>query len=341
MNTTRIEWAEATWNPLTGCSPVSRACDHCYAERMARRLAGRWGYPRAPNHFCPTYQPDRLLDPLRWRKPRRIFIGSMTDLFHVDHKPRQLDRIFAVMLLAPRHRFLLLTKRPSMAWVYLTAPDIAQRVYCAAAEIAGEFYTGPPQKSQFWPLPHVGLGITAENQAMADERIPWLRKSPAALRFVSAEPLLGPLDLTAHLCPLDSHTIARIDPYNPGAPGRPNHRPYLLPGGIDWIIAGGETGPGARPTHPDWFRALHNQAVTRAIPFLFKRWGEWVPQPYRDWTRREYRLLYPPEAPLIASDDARPDHLPTAMFRQGRQARRCGEDRMLYGLRYDQFPEGF
>ena len=220
--TTRIEWADSTWNPITGCTPVSEACDHCYAKRMATRLAGRYGYPK-DEPFRVTFHPGRLEEPLRWKKPRRVFVCSMGDLFHEDinfrgNKIRDIFRIIA----ASDSIFMLLTKRP-------------QRMAECIEFLYGDGFRGQ--------MPNVWLGTTIENQRH-DDRILALQQTPAAVRFVSFEPLLGPFDFLP---------------------------PWLR--FIDWVICGGETGPGARPMELAWARDLRDQCKAAGVPFFFKKVG--------------------------------------------------------------------
>lgn len=235
----KIEWTDATWNPVTGCTPVSAACDNCYARRLARRMAGRCGYPAA-EPFRVTDHPNRLAEPDRWKKPRRVFVCSMGDLFHDDVPDDYLDRVFWAILKNPRHTFQILTKRPERMAGYLTSPKTwgylmgrmtADDPIRTAAEAAGY-------------IPNLWAGATVENQTAADDRLPNLMLTPAAVHFLSSEPLLSPVNLNGWL--------------------------------PDWIITGGENGPDARPTHPDWFRGLRDQADAAEIPFFFKGWGAWA-----------------------------------------------------------------
>lgn len=228
---TKIEWAQETWNPITGCSPISEGCEHCYAARMAKRLRGRCGYDRALP-FKVTFHEDQLAKPYFWKKPRMIFVCSMGDLFHKDVHSDWIDDVFTVMKLASHHIFLILTKRPERMKEYLSnAP---------------------------WNLPNVWLGVTAENQQRADERIPVLLDTPARVRFVSVEPMLEPVDLNKKECICSTwrkgHTIGTY---------------------LDWVICGGETGPGSRPMHPDWVRTLQYDCQEAKVPFFFKSWGDW------------------------------------------------------------------
>lgn len=249
MNKTAIEWAEYTWNPITGCTPVSEGCANCYAKRMAKRLAGRGGYP-ADEPFRVTLHPERLEEPLRLKKPRQIFVVSMGDLFHDDVPDEFICRVFAVIALTPvKHRFLILTKRPHRMREFILGLPQRDETFRLWVRAGGE-----------WPLSNLWLGVTVENQARADERIPILLQIPAAVRFVSVEPMLGPVSLESQL-------------------GSAAESRRVLNGwhGIDWVICGGETGPKARPMHPDWVRSLRDQCRDAGVPFLFKQWGEWAP----------------------------------------------------------------
>jgi len=230
MGTSKIEWTEATWNPVTGCTPISEGCEHCYAKRMATRLRGRCGYP-AGAPFLVKVHPDRYNEPFGWRKPKKIFVCSMGDLFHEDVPFPWINEVFSVIQRCTHHRFMVLTKRPERMRNYIS--KVLQ-------------VRGWPESDI--PFPNVWMGITAETQRRADERIPVLLEIPAARRFVSVEPMLGPVDLSQWL-------------------GRS--------GGLDWVICGGETGPGARPVHPDWVRSLRDQCQIAGVPFFFKSWGEW------------------------------------------------------------------
>lgn len=265
MSATKIEWADAVWNPTTGCTPVSEGCENCYAKRFAYRLRGRFGYPE-DDSFRVTLHPERLDEPLRWRNPKRVFVNSMGDLFHPDVPDDFIDQVFNIMALAYWHTFLVLTKRPARM-TGLLADD--------------------PSRFSFnwtsWPLPNVWLGVSVENQQAADERIPILLQTPAAVRFVSVEPMLGPVDLTRiHLGGLHEHdALTGWQTYYHRR--RPKAKRFEEPctslntgQKIDWVICGGETGPNARPCHPDWVRSLRDQCQEAGVPFFFKQVGEWV-----------------------------------------------------------------
>ena len=313
---TSIEWCDSTWNPIAGCTRVSEGCRNCYAERMAHRFAGPGqpydgltvlanGHPQWSGKV--SFFEKRLLDPLKWKKPRRIFVNSMSDLFHPNVPDGWIDRIFAVMALCPQHTFQVLTKRPEMMREYFQGLEEQRdedRWWNAALDLEvltekqlQEFAENCPEL-----LPNVHLGVSVEDQATADERIPLLLQTPAALRFVSAEPLLSRIDLGRYVglsgiatddskgrcvnCgkPGASASEQRFDAFYDGEwacskrcewqheeLGSPLERKPL-----DWVIVGGESGPGARPMHPDWARGLRDQCVSAGVPFFFKQWGEFT-----------------------------------------------------------------
>lgn len=251
---TKIEWAEETWNPITGCTPISPGCANCYAQRMAKRLAGRCGYP-ADEPFKVMVHPERLSEPLRWKKPRRVFVCSMGDLFHPDVPFEFIDKVFSIMFCVPKHSFLVLTKRPDRMREYITTrPRDSMKPERALIqdEIGFQNYSVP------WPLPNVWLGVTCENQEQADKRIPVLLQIPAAVRFVSVEPMLGAVEMLPYLL-----TTGTFEPWEEQR-------------GLDWVICGGETGPGARPIHPGWIRSLRDQCQAAGVSFFFKQHGEWM-----------------------------------------------------------------
>lgn len=245
---TKIEWADESWNPVTGCTKVSEGCRNCYAERMARRLAGRYGYPRAPYHFDVTLHADRLSQPLRWKKPRTIFVCSMGDLFHEGVGSDFLWEVLMVMKRAKQHTFLVLTKRAEAMSCRIGGLSLVQ-------SLARD---GKPPV-----LPNVWLGVSCENQEAADERIPILLQIPAAVHFVSLEPLLEEIDLTRWLS-LDRWLLSPQSQWEPA------------PATLDGVFAGGETGHGARPMPLAALRSLRDQCQAAGVPFLFKSWGEWL-----------------------------------------------------------------
>ncbi len=300
---TKIEWADSTWNAIRGCSRVSAGCANCYAEGMAARFSdpGQWGHGLAERRDGRgrwtgkvTLDEKALLKPLSWRKPRRIFVTSIGDPFHLEVPDEWLDRLFAVMALARQHTFQMLTKRPERMREYVVdvmerrsghiadAAETALAASGARRDIAGAW---EDVFEQTYPLPNVWLGTSVEDQATADERIPHLLATPAALRFISAEPLLGPGDLTKirTTCgAMGGHAIQDDDAgYTLNALVRDGGEedsddPHgLFHDAIDWVIAGGESGPEARPMHPDWARDLRDQCAAAGTPFMFKGWGGW------------------------------------------------------------------
>ncbi len=208
-----IEWTDFTWNPVTGCTKVSQGCKHCYAERMARRLKAM-GAPRYENGFQLTLHEDLLEQPFRWKKPRVIFVNSMSDLFHPDVPFGFIERVFNVMVCTPRHVYQVLTKR-------------SERLASLAADLP-------------WP-PNVWMGVSVEDQRVM-ARVDHLRDVPAQIRFLSCEPLIGPL----HNLNLD---------------------------GIHWVIVGGESGPGARPMEEEWVEEIRLTCRKSRVAFFFKQWG--------------------------------------------------------------------
>ena len=289
----KIEWTEQTWNPVRGCSRVLPGCQNCYAERIAARFsAGQAdsackeaagmepGGPfagfakRTPSGPRWTGRveliPEMLEIPLRRRKPTTYFVNSMSDLFHESLTDEAIDRVFDVMALCPQHTFQVLTKRAKRMQGYLgTVRDQLTDLVRERAHNLSRFddvrkwaalITRGIQPEWSLPLANIWLGVSCEDQQRADERIPLLLQTPAAVRFISAEPLLGPVNLKFN----DEYP----DPDGCYADAR--H-------GIAWVIVGGESGPGARPMHPDWVRSIRDQCQAAAVPFFFKQWGEWRP----------------------------------------------------------------
>ena len=351
----KIEWTDATWNPIVGCSLVSPGCTNCYAMKQAARIErmreGTWrkmGVPAPPGGTYEGLTKEtktgavwtgdvRLVDsaltaPLRWKRPRRIFVNSMGDLFHESVPDEQIDRVFAVMALAPQHTFQVLTKRSKRMRAYVSSyRDDGQGFLTRNGE---DGYTSkanmPPKR---WPLPNLWLGVSVEDQPRADERIPDLLATPAAVRFVSAEPLLGEIDFTS--LPSVSGIGRHLD-----ALSKAGAKFSDLPGRLDWVIVGGESGPRARPMHPDWARGIRDQCAESGVPFFFKQWGEWTPGENveakgtldtasyfaGEWsfgrqTQRE-------------SEETHVDDEPN-LYRVGK--RRAG--RLLYGVEHNAFPE--
>lgn len=275
---TLIEWTQATWNPVTGCAKVSQGCKHCYAEREWPRMtklvpayAGR-DFTDVRTHV------DRLDQPLRWRRPRRIFVNSMSDLFHQDVPDEFIAAVFGVMAACPQHTFQVLTKRPDrmLAWFKWHASRVQEKdwrymKWRVCEQEAVEHLPNLPATgcAQPWPLPNVWLGVSVEDQTAADERIPLLLATPAAVRWISAEPLLGPVDLSAEYLAMK---CGGTYPFK----GVPDEYRTKLIDLLDWVVVGGESGPKARPMHPGWVRSLRDQCASAGVPFLFKQWGEWA-----------------------------------------------------------------
>lgn len=291
MSKTSIEWCDSVWNPVSGCTRQRRGCDNCYAVMMTKRLEamGQEKYSGLVNigkgHFNGVVKchEDALTIPLKARKPRRWFVNSMSDLFHKEVPFAFIDRVFAVMALCPQHTFQVLTKRPERMAEYLTqstltgfraAPETwQQRVRHHAADIEvclGCVEDGARSNRAYRinegqlnllnpPLPNVWLGTSVEDQKTADERIPHLLRCPAAVRFLSCGPLLGPVDLKDAT----------------GVPPFGEDEQFGARDCIHWVIVGGESGPGARPMHPDWARSLRDQCAAAGVPFFFKQVGEW------------------------------------------------------------------
>lgn len=269
---TKIEWTDATWNVVNGCSVLSPGCTNCYAMKQAHRFPARQGLSRKTNGGMvwtgEVRFNDAVLDhPLRWRRPRKIFVCAHGDLFHEKVPSLWIDQVFAVMAAAPQHVFQVLTKRPERL-----------REYANEAMGCGEHWLAHVERSHapMWPLPNVWLGTSVEDQKRADERIPILLDTPAAVRWISAEPLLGPVDLTAWAQPVHHHPDNR-DRNSPAMLALIKATRDRLGGGIDWVVVGGESGPGARPMHPEWARSLRDQCAAAGVAFLFKQWGEWSP----------------------------------------------------------------
>lgn len=280
MTATAIEWADRVWNPVTGCTKVSQGCKHCYAEVVANRFFGRQ-YPEVevpsdPSLRCgaPSQQwstrprvftdvqthADRLDAPLRWRKPARVFVNSMSDLFHESVPDEFIERVLSVVHRRPQHTFMVLTKRPERMRAFMTRP-ISQWTYSAM----------PAALS--WPFSNLWLGVSVEDKATADQRIPLLLQTPAAVRWVSFEPLLGPVNLDAiHTQSQDGLEHAwwsavsgkRFNPWADGDVEAPR---------LDWVVVGGESGPKARPCNVDWIVSILEQCRAAGVPAFVKQLG--------------------------------------------------------------------
>lgn len=300
----KIEWANASWNPIRArdlgpvggvgwhCEIVSPGCENCYAQALNKRLGTDRPYLRRERDAVAVFLDDKILaQPLHWHRPRKIFVCSTSDLFGEWVPDEMIDRIVAVMALCPQHSFILLTKRAARMREYVShlnrAERIAERVLVEGRNLpfghlgfrTESFHHGPMGAVGCrWPLPQIWLGVSAEDQRRLDERVPNLLATPAAKRFVSYEPALGPVD---------------------------------LPEKLDWVICGGESGAGARPMHPGWARSLRDQCQAASVPFFFKQWGEWLDadQKLADLRRAGIRItgpdsgnLWEPRSPLNFAD---------------------------------------
>ncbi len=254
MNTTTIEWTDRTWNPVTGCTKVSQGCKNCYAERIYERFNGKGNFKLVHLH------PERLNAPAGWEKPSMVFVNSMSDLFHEAVPFYFINQVFLKMLYTRRHTYQVLTKRPERALKFLNWLKESDDV----------MYKDIITNKGIW------IGVSIEDQKTADERIPLLLQIPAAVRFLSCEPMLAPIKLS-HL--IGRTTFAKND--------------------IQWIICGGESGPQARPMHPDWARGIRDYCNRASIPFFFKQWGQWIP----------YEVDSPPYWYCSATDTCYDGHL--------------------------------
>lgn len=291
--TTGIEWTDSTWNVLVGCDKVSPGCDHCYAIRTAHRMTANPN-PKVSTAYAGTEADGewtgvvnlldaRLDQPLRWSgKPRRIFVNAQSDMFHAEVPDEFIARVWAVMALTPMHTYQILTKRPGRMRSLLSSLAFQSRVQDSAYLIvSGEDpdVRAPGGNATYpvtYPLPNVWLGTSVEDQKRALLRVPSLLATPAAARFISAEPLLGPVDLTR----LDVESRSNEGMYVINAltgENRDMGRPCRPVASIDWVIVGGESGPGARPMHPAWARSLRDQCEAAKVAYLFKQWGDWTP----------------------------------------------------------------
>lgn len=359
---TKIEWTDETWNPTTGCTKKSAGCKNCYAERLAPKVfAGQTvlvkdGVERPRVFTDVRTHEDRLAIPLSWEKPRRVFVDSMSDLFHEAIPDKFIAEVFGVMAVCGAqdptyhnddgkfgrrwsqtrkhfyggkgpHTFQVLTKRPERMQALLTSPAFRTLIASAAYRWAhnqrdagylahqidskteyGRCY--PP--GRMWPLSNVWLGVSAEDQETADERIPRLLCTPAAVRFLSCEPLLGLIDFVS--CS-QAWSKRGYEPWR--------NAPILT--GIKWLIAGGESGPDARPPHPEWFRSLRDQCKEAGVKFFFKQWGEWAPasiaRKHDAWTEDDVLVKLDGTAHTVTRDDReRYDASDVPMLKIGKHA---------------------
>jgi protein gp37 len=332
----KIEWTEDTWNPIIGCDKVSAGCKNCYAIQTAwirmhnpamkdkyagtveKTAAGKLNWTGKVNMHEPS-----LLKPLKTRKPTVFFVNSMSDLFH-DEVPFEFVRtLFGIMAVCKDHTFQILTKRPQRMqaffdWLKEIDPEMmddpANYAYDLCTEYGIETGCGSAFITESWPLENVWLGVSVEDQEAANERIPYLNSIPAAVKFLSCEPLLGPVNLRKAL--EDSLK------YHAGG----------LKNCISWVIVGGESGHGARPMNPDWARSLRDQCHQAGIPFLFKQWGNWK---YAGGNSRKENIgaWEGAKRPTIGMDAGENDGV-YVMVNVGKKA----AGRVLDGQTYDQFP---
>ena len=317
-----IAWTDSTWNPVSGCAKISSGCKHCYAEREWPRFYGREEVRITLTHgpmvdgrritevlgkrpftqvLC---HEERLGLPLRWKRGRKIFVNSMSDLFHEDVPDSFIDKVFAVMALTPQHTFQVLTKRPERMLQWFD-PGVDNRGH-AVGEAMGALTQGKDPGLPDWPLPNVWIGVSVEDQEAADERIPTLLKTPAAVRWVSSEPLLGPLDLepwldperacercdaSCHDCPHSKAVYCDADCHH----GDPVHAPCTL----DWVVVGGESGPRARPMHSGWVCSILQQCREARTPVFVKQLGAAYSDPENGVAGRGLRVH--PDAQVLVS----------------------------------------
>lgn len=292
MNNSSIEWTDKTWNPVTGCSKVSAGCKNCYADAMFTRFKKQWG--EFNDVKC---HDDKLGEPFRLKKPSKIFVNSMSDLFHEKVTFEFIDKVMGVIIDNPRHIFQVLTKRPEIAVRYF------------ASRIARE-------AENYFPK-NLWLGVSVEDQKTADARIPILLEIPASIRFLSCEPLLGELDFGRIRVPIQEDDRRFIvNCLSVKGEWSYNNRK------IDWVIAGGESGPNARLMHPDWIRSLRDQCQQAGVPFFFKQWGEYYPREQGHWN-------VAPLEDYDLSDDKMPEFVKVGKKKAGA---------MLDGKEWKEFP---
>lgn len=307
-----IAWTDETWNVVRGCSDVNTDCINCYAKNLAaRRLAapGQAYHGLAEMRNGKAYWTgkvdlvdDKLLDPLGWTRPRKVFVNAMSDLFHEQLTAGQIDQVVAVMASAPIHTFQVLTKRPKQMALYLAEPDTPERIQAAMNQIAGHRHTLK------WPLPNVWWGASMGHQAAVMSFMPHLLacRKHAAVLWISAEPLTERITF--------EHTLRDID----------------------WLVVGGESGKDARPMHPAWPKALQRDAGIMGVAFHFKQWGEWLPITYLEPNTQTTMLNIScsGKKERIVHSGANDHHDDINMVRVGKLA----AGRLLEGKTWDQWP---
>lgn len=285
MSVTTIEWTQRpgtvgeTWNPTTGCNKVDRGCKNCYAETMHRRLQAM-GQAKYAKDFLEgaVVQPDTLDIPMRWTKPRTVFVNSMSDLFHEEVPFDFITQVMQVIQLTPQHTYLVLTKRPEVALRFWYHMEVANKIW--------------------QPPPNLWMGTSAHDQGSADKRVSELLGLKGCLHFLSYEPAIGPLDLNrlhpkaapTYRTSLDAlRGIYSLQKWK----GKEWH--HLMSSQyekLDWVIMGGESGPKADPMHPAWARAMRDQCKEAGVPFFFKQWGLWQPITYRQGDAQEVYIKF-------------------------------------------------
>lgn len=317
----KIEWTDRTWNPITGCSKVSEGCRNCYADAMFTRFESKWG--KFNDVKC---HEDKLQKPFRLKKPQKIFVNSMSDLFHEKVPFEFIDKVMAVIALNPKHTFLVLTKRPKRMKLYFDQwYKIAGDFDLTEAMDEVQKKLNPLNDNEIEDslvydlhpiifLRNLWLGVSVEDQKTADERIPILLNIPASVRFLSCEPLLDELNL--------NKLNTGFPPFNCLTGGFHPISNKQIHRRIDWVIVGGESGPKARPMHPDWVRSIRDQCQKSNVPFFFKQWGAYYPREQGEWN------TYPLED-YDLSDDRMPEFVKVGKTKAGS---------LLDGEEWKQFP---
>ena len=337
MNKTKIEWCDMSWNPVTGCSKVSSGCKYCYAESMSRRFWNEkvivgMGENAGDNHpvtrrrlFTDViFHPDKLEQPLLVKKPKKIFVNSMSDLFHEKVDFNHILEVFKIIHLCKWHTFIILTKRPERMLDFFEW--MQETIETQGLEMLADFQI-------HHGFENVWLGTSIEDQKTAQDRVPALLKTPAKVHFVSCEPLLGMIDLCEIRMP-DNRMLGNMlsnDFYNTK---------------IDWVICGGESGMNARPMHPFWVTQIHKDCKCANVPFFFKGWGEWIPAHTDDFYNRKFEKIdnwgtlivsgnFYEKATITSGHQFSPDEeYATTVFKVGKKA----AGNRLEGTEWIQFP---
>lgn len=312
----KIEWTQTSWNPLVGCTKVSEGCRNCYAIRFSHRMSttvpSYFGITKKINgkpEWSDKIRVDRnkLRWPLTWKRARMIFVNSMSDMFHERVDDLDIAEIFAIMATESRHTFQILTKRPQRMAKLLTDETFKKSVTTYLHNWGYSL-----KLDNVWPLRNVWVGASVENEKSAIERVPYLLMTPAAIRWISAEPLLG-----------------RITKCSLGIKLR----------GIQWIVAGGETGPNARPAYPDWFRALRDLCVSSGVPFFFKQWGEWgTVENLKVYKNSQLAIVDPATGDFFLRNKTYNLLMPVEKSRHMIRAGRKAAGRLLDGKEWNEYP---